>query len=57
MELNVNIPEKDLEALMVYITQISTVAKQKCLYIVWCITRVGGQYGKLERIDDKLENL
>lgn len=57
MESNVNVPEKDLEALMVYITQISTVAKQKCLYIVWCITRVGGQYGKLERIDDKLENL
>lgn len=57
MELNVSVPEKDLEALMVYITQISTVTKQKYVYIVWCITRVGGRYGKLERIDDKLENL
>lgn len=57
MELNVSVPEKDLEALMVYITQISTVTKQKYVYIVWCITREGGRYGKLERIDDKLENL
>lgn len=47
MELNVSVPEKDLEAL----------TKQKYVYIVWCITRVGGRYGKLERIDDKLENL